>query len=86
MSARAGEGKAPGDLAVLRAYQQSQQRDQERTIGFSDRVPGLFMQGDPVLGLGRDLALAGLDVMPGLKREFVRFAAGVADMAVTARG
>ena len=80
------EGKAPGDLAVLRAYQKSQQRDQERTIGFSDRVPGLFMQGDPVLGLGRDLALAGLDVMPGLKREFVRFAAGVADMAVTARG
>lgn len=80
------EGKSPGDLAVLRAYQQSQQRDQERTIGFSDRVPGLFMQGDPVLGLGRDLALAGLDVMPGLKREFVRFAAGVADMAVTARG
>ncbi len=80
------EGRSPGDLAVLRAYQQSQQRDQERTIGFSDRVPGLFMQDDPVLGLGRDLALAGLDVMPGLKREFVRFAAGVADMAVTARG
>lgn len=77
------EGKSPGDLAVLRAYQQSQQRDQERTIGFSDRVPDLFMQGDPVLGLGRDLALAGLDVMPGLKREFVRFAAGV---AVAARG
>lgn len=80
------EGRAPGDLAVLQAYQQSQQRDQERTIGFSDRVPDLFMQGDPVLGLGRDLALAGLDVMPALKREFVRFAAGVADMAVAARG
>ncbi|NND66813.1 MAG: 2-octaprenyl-6-methoxyphenyl hydroxylase [Halioglobus sp.] len=79
-------GRAPGELTVLRAYQQSQQRDQERTIGFSDRVPDLFMQGDPVLGLGRDLALAGLDVMPGLKREFVRFAAGVADMAVAARG
>lgn len=79
-------GRAPGDLGALRAYQQAQQRDQERTIDFSDRVPGLFMQADPVLGLGRDLALAGLDVMPRLKREFVRFAAGVADMAVGARG
>ena len=71
-------GLAPGDLGMLQRYQGRQQADQERTIQFSDRVPALFMQDDPLLGLGRDLALAGLDFMPTLKREFVRYAAGVA--------
>lgn len=71
-------GLPPGDLALLQRYQRHQQSDQQRTIAFSDRVPALFMQADPLLGLGRDLALAGLDFLPGLKREFVRHAAGVA--------
>ena len=80
------QGKPPGDLASLQRYQQRQQVDQARTIQFSDRVPVLFMHDDPMLGLGRDLALAGLDFLPGLKREFVRYAAGVADMEVRAGG
>jgi 2-octaprenyl-6-methoxyphenol hydroxylase len=71
-------GLAPGDLSVLQRYQRRQRPDQDRTIQFSDRVPSLFMSRDPLLGMGRDLALAGLDIMPGLKREFVRYAAGVA--------
>ncbi len=71
-------GLVPGDLAMLQRYQRRQQQDQRRTIQFSDRVPALFMHADPLVGLGRDLALAGLDMMPGLKREFVRYAAGVA--------
>lgn len=75
-----------GDLALLQRYQRRQQSDQQRTIAFSDRVPGLFMQADPLLGLGRDLALAGLDFMPALKREFVRHAAGVAAGEVQADG
>lgn len=70
-------GLSPGDLAMLQRYQRRQQPDQERTIRFSDAIPALFMRADPLLGLGRDLALAGLDIMPGLKREFVRYAAGV---------
>lgn len=71
-------GLPPGDLALLQRYLRRQQTDQMRTIQFSDRVPALFMHTDPVLGLGRDLALAGLDILPGLKREFVRYAAGMA--------
>jgi 2-octaprenyl-6-methoxyphenol hydroxylase len=71
-------GLPPGDLGLLQRYTRRQQPDQDRTIAFSDRVPALFMQADPLLGLGRDLALAGLDIMPGLKQEFVRYAAGVA--------
>ena len=70
-------GQAPGDLKMLQRYQRRQQPDQDRTIQFSDRIPALFMHGDPMLGLGRDLVLAGLDIMPSLKREFVRYAAGM---------
>jgi 2-octaprenyl-6-methoxyphenol hydroxylase len=71
---------------VLQGYHQRQLPDQERTIGFSDQVPSLFMRSDPVLGLARDLALAGLDILPPLKREFVRYAAGVAEMGGPASG
>jgi len=73
-----GAGLPPGDLGLLQRYQRRQLPDQHRTIQFSDRVPALFMHTHPALGLGRDLALAGLDIMPSLKREFVRYAAGVA--------
>ena len=74
------EGRSCGDLALLQRYLQRQRPDQDRTIQFSDRLPALFMQSDPVLGLARDLALSGLDLLPSLKREFVRHAAGVAAM------
>lgn len=73
-------GLPVGDLAMLQRYQRRQQSDQEKTIQLSDRLPGLFMNTDPVLGLARDLALSGLDILPPLKREFVRQAAGVAAM------
>ncbi len=74
-------GQPAGDLAQLQRYLRRQQSDQDRTIQFSDRLPGLFMHADPVLGLARDLALSGLDILPPLKREFVRHATGVAAMA-----
>ena len=72
------DGQPVGDLALLQRYLRRQQPDQDRTIQFSDRLPALFMHADPVLGLARDLALSGLDILPPLKREFVRHAAGVA--------
>ena len=80
LSGAAAAGLPLGDLATLQQYQLRQQPDQDRTISFSDRVPALFMHADPVLGVARDLALAGLDMLPSLKREFVRYATGVADM------
>ena len=79
-------GKPVGDLAILQRYRETQLGDQERTIGFSDQVPSLFMHSDPVLGLARDMALAGLDILPPFKREFVRYAAGVAEMGGAANG
>ncbi|MEH6590338.1 MAG: 2-octaprenyl-6-methoxyphenyl hydroxylase [Halioglobus sp.] len=74
----AAEGRSLGDLTVLQQYYNQQKVDQMRTVSFSDKLPALFMQSDPVLGLARDMALAGLDLLPGVKREFVRHAAGVA--------
>lgn len=67
-----------GALHHLQRYQRAQHADQQRTIGASDLLPELFMHSDPVLGMARDLALSGLDIAPRLKREFVRYAAGVA--------
>ena len=67
-----------GDLEVLETYMQQQAGDQERTISFSDRLPGLFMHRDPALALLRDVGLFALDLSPALKREFVRHTSGVA--------
>jgi 2-octaprenyl-6-methoxyphenol hydroxylase len=74
------KGETYGDLSVLQRYEQRQLDDQQRTIAFSDQLPSLFMLGDPVIGLARDLALSGLDLVPALKRNFVNHAAGVAAM------
>jgi 2-octaprenyl-6-methoxyphenol hydroxylase len=74
----AAQGRPVGDTRVLCAYAAARQQDQGRTIAASDGLPALFMHSDPILGLGRDLALAGLDIFPRLRREFVRHAAGMA--------
>jgi len=74
----ARRGEALGATAHLTAYAARRARDQEQTIAASDGLPALFMQSDPILSLGRDLALAGLDFLPALRREFVQQAAGMA--------
>ncbi len=70
-------GRDPGELPVLQGYEQRQRADQAQTIQFSDQLPQLFMRSDPVLGIARDMALSGLDVLAPLKRQFVRQAAGM---------
>ena len=77
--ADANEASRPlGSIGVLQQYYERQQADQVRTVQFSDLLPDLFMRADPVLGLARDMGLAGLDMLPAAKREFVRYAAGLA--------
>jgi 2-octaprenyl-6-methoxyphenol hydroxylase len=78
LAAAAAAGVPYGDLGQLQRYERRQQADQFRTIEMSDRLPSLFMLADPVVGIARDLALSGLDIVPALKRGFVRHAAGVA--------
>ena len=71
-------GEPVGSLSVLQRYSSRQDADQQRTIAMSDLLPGLFMVSDPVVGLARDLLLAGLDIAAPVKRRFVQYAAGVA--------
>jgi 2-octaprenyl-6-methoxyphenol hydroxylase len=79
-------GVSLGDLSVLQRYCDKQRADQERTVSASDILPSLFMHPDPVLGLARDIGLSGLDILPALKRELVRYAAGVGEMEVASHG
>lgn len=71
------QGQALGDLTVLNDYLQRQIEDQDLTILFSDRLPSLFMQSSPVIQLGRNLGLLGLELFPAIKNPFTRFAAGL---------
>ena len=78
LAAAVDKGIAVGDTAVLAAYAEDRQRDQAQTIAASDSLPALFMMNDPLLSLGRDLALSGMDMFPLLRRQFVQQAAGMA--------
>ncbi|WP_189478329.1 2-octaprenyl-6-methoxyphenyl hydroxylase [Parahalioglobus pacificus] len=80
VAAALSAGKELGDLTALQRYESAQAQDQEQTIQFSDLVPQVFMNSDPLLGLTRDMALSGLDVLAPLKHQFVRHAAGIAAM------
>jgi 2-octaprenyl-6-methoxyphenol hydroxylase/2-octaprenylphenol hydroxylase len=72
-------GKSCGDLALLLSYVERQQRDQQRTILFSDGLPKLFAQPQLQMIAGRVLGLVGLDLVMPAQRAFVRFAAGLAE-------
>ena len=67
-----------GDLASLQDYQQRRQGDQDRVVAFSDVLPGLFANNNPLLAVGRNLALMGLDLAPELRATVARFGAGLA--------
>jgi 2-polyprenyl-6-methoxyphenol hydroxylase-like FAD-dependent oxidoreductase len=81
---RAGDGFSK--LEVLQRYLERQRRDQERTVNFSDQLPGLFSHPDPTLARLRDMGLFALDLSPGLKRQFVYQAAGVSALGRAVRG
>lgn len=72
------EGREPlGSLAQLQRYLSRQQLDQDLTVGFSDRVTRLFSNQQPLLALGRNLGLLGLDVLPPAKSWLARQAMGL---------
>ncbi|WP_191490074.1 2-octaprenyl-6-methoxyphenyl hydroxylase [Pseudomonas sp. FEN] len=66
-----------GDLATLQAYQARQRLDQTLTVGFSDQVTRLFGNAQPLVALGRNIGLLGLDLLPPAKRWFARQAMGL---------
>ncbi|WP_346837786.1 2-octaprenyl-6-methoxyphenyl hydroxylase [Microbulbifer sp. SAOS-129_SWC] len=67
---------SPGQLDLLEGFGRQRRRDQQLTIGFSDRVPPLFAApGLMARGL-RQVGLLGLALAPPLRAGFVGQAAG----------
>jgi 2-polyprenyl-6-methoxyphenol 4-hydroxylase len=71
------QGRNPGELAVLKSYQQAQAQDQRNTTVFSDRVSDLFSWSQPLVAVARDAGLSALDVVSPAKSWFLRQAAGL---------
>jgi 2-octaprenyl-6-methoxyphenol hydroxylase len=72
-----GSDSTPGDFSVLQAYRERQRMDQALTVGFSDQVTRLFSSDLPLVSVGRNLGLLGLDLLPPAKRWFARQAMGL---------
>ena len=75
---RADTRTDPGDLGVLAGYARARERDQWRTLQFSERLPALFASRAPLLALGRNLGLTALGLCPPLRRALADFGAGLA--------
>jgi 2-octaprenyl-6-methoxyphenol hydroxylase len=70
-----GEDIAAAD--VLERYQQWRRFDTASLAVVTDLTNRLFSNDNPFLRLGRDLGMGAINAMPGLRRAFVREAAGL---------
>ncbi len=74
-AARRGEDFAAPD--VLARYQQWRRFDTTTLAMVTDVTNRLFSNDNPILRLGRDLGMGALGALPGLRRGFIREAAGL---------
>ncbi len=70
-------GEEPGSLAALEEYQRWRRFDATALALGMDTVNRLFSSDNPVLRLGRDLGMGAVSALPGLRRGFMRQAAGL---------
>ena len=70
-------GLDPGDADLLDAYQRARRFDSVLMAGATDGLNRLFSNDSLPVRLIRDLGLGLVDRMPGLKRYFIRDAAGL---------
>ena len=75
LAARRGEDI--GTQLVLERYQQWRRFDTATLAMATDVVNKLFSNDNPLLRLGRDLGMGVVGAIPGLRRNFVREAAGL---------
>ena len=73
---RAGEDI--GSLAVLQRYADWRQRDNQITAGFTNGLIRIFSNNAFPLTFLRNAGLLAVDLMPGVKRGFVRVTSGLA--------
>jgi len=72
-----GQAQSDSKADAFRFYIESHRQDVSLTAAASTELVRLFGSRNPVLGLARDLGLAGLDVATPLKRSFARRAMGL---------
>ncbi|PTX50423.1 2-octaprenyl-6-methoxyphenol hydroxylase /2-octaprenyl-3-methyl-6-methoxy-1,4-benzoquinol hydroxylase [Gemmobacter caeni] len=70
-------GEDFGSLTTLDAYQRWRRFDSTTLALGMDTVNRLFSNSNPLLRLGRDLGLGAVNALPGLRRSFMRQAAGL---------
>ncbi|MCF6234624.1 MAG: FAD-dependent monooxygenase [Rhodobacteraceae bacterium] len=75
LAARRGEDIGSG--LVLARYQQWRRFDTATLAIATDMVNKLFSSDNPLLRLGRDLGMGAVGALPGLRRGFIREAAGL---------
>lgn len=73
----AEQGQWLGSLAVLGAFERSQQPDQERTVQFSDHLIRIFANDRPSWIAARGLGLMALDLIEPVRHTFGRYAMGM---------
>ena len=75
LAARRGEDI--GAAGVLEAYQRWRRFDATALALGMDTVNRLFSNDNPLLRMGRDLGMGIVNAVPGLRRRFIRQAAGL---------
>ena len=70
-------GEDIGRIDVLERYQQWRRFDVATLALATDGFNRLFSNANPILRAGRDLGLAAVNALPGLRRGFIREAAGL---------
>ncbi|WP_136683686.1 UbiH/UbiF/VisC/COQ6 family ubiquinone biosynthesis hydroxylase [Falsirhodobacter xinxiangensis] len=70
-------GEDIGAMPVLERYQQWRRFDSTAMALGMDGMNRLFSNDNPILRLGRDLGLGAVNALPGLRRGFIRQAAGL---------
>ena len=73
----ARRGEDIGSLTTLEAYQRWRRFDSTALALGMDTVNRLFSNDNPVMRAGRDIGLGIVNALPGLRRRFIRQAAGL---------
>ncbi len=70
-------GEEIGNIAMLQRYQQWRRFDNATLALATDSFNRLFSNDNPLLRLARDVGMAAISALPGLRRGFIREAAGL---------
>ncbi len=77
LTEQAAQSADLGDAAILRDYEQSRLKDQQRVIKFCDSVVRGFSNQNPILKFMRNTGLVAFDTIPGIKPLVANYAMGL---------